>query len=148
MRSGVIAQFTSNVDGLIDNDNIIVLVSDEVSFENNVGKFVIPELISSMSYTDPVDNTIPNKGSSRIINRDDNLGTERITTSNYYEVAVPKHLFYIEQITIAPNTTRGGEDNCLMSCNPQATIVRNTYKKGQRFLILDNEDPVIIGVIP
>lgn len=122
-----------------------VLISEEITYENNIGKFVIPTLTTSMNNTQEVVQQIPKKGTANVINRE-NLGLSSITATNYFELAVPKHFFYIEAIDIVPNTTRGGEDNCLMTCNPKTAITRHKYMKGQKFIIANIDNPIIIGV--
>ena len=77
------------------------------------------------------------------------MGATRITNTNYVEMIIPKHMFYIESITIQPNTRKGGEDNAILYCNPQPVIVRKEFLKGQKFIIsyINDWKPVIIGVI-
>lgn len=124
-----------------------ILISEEISYENNIGKFVIPTLTTSMNNTQEVVQQIPKKGTANVINRE-NLGLSSITATNYFELPVPKHLFYIESIDIIPNTRRGGEDNCLVACNPKTVITRNKYIKGQKFIIANIDNPIILGVKP
>ena len=49
-------------------------------------KFVIPALMGNLGSTDK---TVPNK-SNNIINKNNNLGITKTTTSNYVTLAVPK----------------------------------------------------------
>lgn len=124
-----------------------VLISEEISYENNIGKFIIPTLTVSMNSTEEINMQIPKKGNQNVINRD-NLGTSSITNTNYFELTVPKHFFYIETIDIVPNTRHGGEDNAVLSCSPKTVITRHKYVKGQKFIITSFDNPIILGVKP
>ena len=126
------------------------LVSDKVTYDNNVGKFVLSYITPNI-VSDSFDQTLPKNSTSNVINsKGNNLGVSRVTTSNNIEIIVPKYLFYITEIKITPNTTRSSE-GCLGSCNPKATIVRKEFLKDQKFIIANVggsvNTPIIIGVI-
>lgn len=147
MQSRMInSKSTSVTDMGASTDNIMLMT--DITYENNTGKFIIPVITPSMG-KDLVDSPIPKGSTSNIINRD-NLGLTKITSSNYFELVVPRHLFTIKEITIDPNLRYS--DGYVTSSEPKATIVYNEFKKGQMFIATytkaNKESPVIIGVIP
>ena len=122
----------------------IELISDKVTFENNIGKFVMTYLTPNVSKSE-YDTQLPRQSASNVINRDQlSLGVSAITTSNYVELKIPKHLFYITSISVYHP---GGDS----SSTNYATIKRIEYYKGQKFLVSNlagnYDNPVIIGVI-
>lgn len=150
MQSKLVNQKVSSFDMGNSTENIL-LVSELITFDNNIGKFIIPTLTPTLS-NEPTDISMPKGSTSNLINKD-NLGLSKITTSNYFELEVPKHLFTIKEITINPNIARSGEDNnYITNISPTTTIIYNEFIKGQRFIVTytkaNKEDPVIIGVIP
>lgn len=147
MQSRMINSKSSSVmDMGASNDNILLMT--DVTYENNIGKFIIPTLSPSMG-NDLVDLSIPRGNTSNVINKD-NLGLTKITSSNYFELVIPRHLFTIKEIKINPNLSYS--DGYVSNSNPQATIVYDEFKKGQMFIATytkaNKENPVIIGVIP
>lgn len=125
----------------------IELVSDKVSFDNPKGKFIMKYLTPNIK-SEIMDTTLPKNSTDNVINsKGNNLGIAGITTSNYIELNVPQHLFYIESIKIEPNPTKG---EYMISCNPQAKIIRKEFYKGQKFVIMNTgngvDKPCIIGV--
>ena len=122
----------------------IELISDKVTFENNIGKFVMTYLTPNVSKSE-YDTQLPRQSASNVINRDQlSLGVSAITTSNYVELKIPKYLFYITSISVYHP---GGDS----SSTNYATIKRIEYYKGQKFLVSNlagnYDNPVIIGVI-
>lgn len=131
---------------------IVTLLTEKVTFDNNIGQFAFPSITPNTSMSEAYDRSMPKTGTGNVINKD-NLGITNITNSNYIELTVPKHLFYIKEIqtTIAPNASKDEEHYTL--CNPKAThvIVYNEFLKGQQFLVTNLggnvNKPYILGVI-
>ena len=122
----------------------IELISDKVTFDSNIGKFVMSYLTPNLSNT-AYDTTLPRNATSNVINRDQlSLGVSNITASNYIELSIPKHLFYITGVFVYHP---GGDD----SSTNYGKIERKEYTKGTRFLVVNLAGnynvPVIIGVI-
>ena len=153
MNSDLIANNFANSDETKYSSHFITLVSGKVSYENNVGKFVI-------NYANPnapgsaFDKTLPRKSIGNIVNKKDGIGVSRITSSNYTTIAVPKHLFYITDIKLI-NTSpdkiidEDGKERC--NCNYELEYKRKEYLRGQRFLVINAggsvDKPCIVGVI-
>lgn len=138
MDSTVSSNNYINSDELNYGAHYVTLASDSVSYESNVGKFVLTYLTPNLS-TDSYDTKLPkNSGKNVINNKNNNLGISNITSSNYVELTVPKHLFYITDISAHAE----GE---------KPTITRQTYAKGQKFIVIhmdkDLTTPYIIGVM-
>ena len=141
--------------GTIDNyaldawkyPQIVILKSDKITIDNNVGKFIIPT-ITPMNNGDAVDNIIPKIGQSNIVNKD-NLGLSKITTSNYIHLTVPKYLFRPIDIQITKSVSR--EDGYYTNCTPQAKLIYNEFVKDQKFIAISMDGSQfsmkIIGVI-
>lgn len=131
---------------------IVTLLTEKVTFDNNIGQFAFPSITPNTSMSEAYDRSMPKTGTGNVINKD-NLGITNITNSNYIELTVPKHLFYIKEIqtTIAPNASK--DEGYYTSCNPKAThiIVYNEFLKGQQFLVTNLggnvNKPYILGVI-
>ena len=132
---------------------IVTLLTEKVTFDNNIGQFAFPSITPNTSMNEAYNRSMPKTGTGNVINKD-NLGITNITNSNYIELTVPKHLFYIKEIqtTIAPNASLGHE-SCYVSCSPKAThvIIYNEFLKGQQFLVTNLSGnvnkPYILGVI-
>lgn len=136
-----------------DNDMVygahyVTLVSDKVTYENPTAKFSMPYITPNIG-SGEYNKTLPKNSTQNVIN-DDNLGTQKITTSNYINLTVPKHYFYITKIDIITNITPC-HHGAVGSCDPKTKIYRKEYYKGQKFLIVNaggNVDaPVIVGVV-
>ena len=131
---------------------IVTLLTEKVTFDNNIGQFAFPSITPNTSMSEAYDRSMPKTGTGNVINKD-NLGITNITNSNYIELTVPKHLFYIKEIqtTITPNAFK--DEGHYTSCNPKAThvIVYNEFLKGQQFLVTNLggnvNKPYILGVI-
>ena len=126
----------------------IELISDKVTYDNNIGKFVMSYLTPNLSKNE-YDTQLPRQSASNVINRDQlSLGVSNITTSNYIELPIPKYLFYITNIAVSVYHPGGDE-----SSTNQATVTINRmeYVRGQKFLVSNlagnYDNPVIIGVI-
>lgn len=153
MDSTVIAQNYSNSNSTKYGVQIIELASETVTYENNIGNFKFPYVTPTMAGNDTFDQTLPKNNTSNIINKSNNLGLVRITTSNYITLTIPRHLFTIKEIIthITPNASFGGE-GYYVSCSPVATntIVYNPFVKGNKFLVVNLagnvNKPYIIGV--
>lgn len=122
----------------------IELVSEKVTYDANIGKFIISYLTPNLS-KEAYDTTLPRNSTSNVINRDQlSLGVSNITTSNYVELPIPKHLFYITEIKVHHPAEESPTDN-------YATIIRKEYYKGQKFIVANlagnYDSPIIIGVI-
>ena len=122
----------------------IELISEKVTYDANIGQFIISYLTPNLS-TEAYDTKLPRNPTSNVINRDQlSLGVSNITASNYVELPIPKHLFYITNIKVHHPAEESPVDN-------EATIIRKEYFKGQKFLVTNlagNYDtPIIIGVI-
>ena len=131
---------------------IVTLLTEKVTFDNNIGQFAFPSITPNTSMSEAYDRSMPKTGTGNVINKD-NLGITNITNSNYIELTVPKHLFYIKEIqtTITPNASK--DEGHYVSCSPKAThvIVYNEFLKGQQFLVTNLggnvNKPYILGVI-
>ena len=124
------------------------LISEKVTYDNNIGKFVMSYLTPNLSKNE-YDTQLPRQSASNVINRDQlSLGVSNITTSNYVELSIPKHLFYITSISVSVYHP-GGDSSSTNQAN--VTIHRMEYTKGQKFLVSNlagnYDNPVIIGVI-
>ena len=122
----------------------IELVGDKVTYEANVGKFVISYLTPNLS-NNAYDTRLPRNTTSNVINRDQlSLGVSNITASNYIEIKIPKHLFYITRISVFHPGSEHSYTN-------YATIERREYVKGTKFLVANLAGnynvPIIIGVV-
>ena len=126
----------------------VELISEKVTYDNNIGKFVMSYLTPNLSKNE-YDTQLPSQSASNVINRDQlSLGVSNITTSNYVELSIPKHLFYITSISVSVYHP-GGDSSSTNQAN--VTIHRMEYTKGQKFLVSNlagnYDNPVIIGVI-
>lgn len=148
MQSSVAKTKTNNDILTLDDIRYAILASDIVTFDNPVGKFIIPSITPMMEHQEIVERQIPTVKMQNMIN-DDAMGSGSITTTNYLELPVPKHLFYILEIKITTKVTRGGEDNAMMTCTPTPVIIRKEYLKGQKFIIAPDSDEnlFILGVV-
>lgn len=148
MNSNVMAGSYATTNSMMYGAHYITLASDEVSYENPTGKFVMEYATPNLG-SSAFDNKLPKSGTGNVVN-DDNLGTTRITMSNYIEVTVPKYFFYITDIPISPNTTGCGKGG-LGGCSPQNNIIRQKYYKGQKFVAINAggsvDTPCIIGLV-
>ena len=153
MDSSIVKSNYSNNPSTMYGTQIVELLSDVVTYDNNIGKFSLPYISPDTNNGTAYDYTLPKNNTGNIINKDNNLGLSRITTSNYLEITIPKHLFTIKEIQtkITPNASRS--DGYYTSCNPVAvnTIIYNEFVKGQKFLMINLagnvNKPHIIGVI-
>lgn len=139
MESSVSTNNYANSNQLNYGAHYVTLASDSVSFGNNVGKFILSYITPNLSTDTSYDTKLPkNSGKNVINNKNNNLGISNVTSSNYVELTVPKHLFYVTEI----KHTDIGTD---------PVVDRVTYTKGQKFLVvhMDNEftTPYIIGVM-
>lgn len=139
MESSVSANNYINSNQLSYGAHYVTLASDSVSFSNNVGKFILTYITPNLSTSSSYDTKLPkNSGRNVINNKNNDLGISNITSSNYVELTVPKHLFYVT-----------GVKHPDIGTEPE--VQRVTYTKGQKFLVvhMDNEftTPYIIGVM-
>lgn len=135
-----------------DNDMLygahyVTLASDEISYENPTGTFVISH-ITPNSPGEAFNKVLPKNNTSNVINND-NLGTSRITTSNCITLTVPTHYFYITDLRIVTNTYGCGNGG-LGGCAPVIIITRKKYYKGQRFVVANVggniDEMAVVGV--
>lgn len=174
MDSTVMTNNYANSTGLAYGAHYVTLASDKVTYDANVGKFILtyitPNLESEASY----DQTRAKNSTSNVINsKGNNIGVSSITSSNYVELTVPKYLFYIKEIKTTTLTTTGTNTSTKTSVShpegssPRASssstsvstsvsvstneIIRQEYLKGQRFLVVSRDknysSPIIIGVL-
>lgn len=150
MQSAVAQQRSAGSGLKMDGFDYAILASDKVTFEEPLGKFIIPSITPTMDTTSVVEQKMPKVKMPGMINND-TIGSTGITTTNYLEILVPKHLFIIQEIKIQTSVTRGGEDNCMMSCTPTPIIIRREFTKGQKFIIAhvstDDDRIYIFGVV-
>lgn len=148
MNSEIIPNNYANSNEMLYGAHYATLVSGGVSYENPIGKFVLSYATPNMNDGSAYSNTLPKNNTKNIVNKE-NLGMTRITASNYIELTVPKHFFYITDIKIKPNTLGCGMGG-IGSCHPEAVITRRTYSKGQRFIVVNAggniNSPCIVGV--
>ena len=139
MQSSVASNANSNPTTSVGELDIVILGEGSVSYESNVGNFIIPGLTATMNQGATQSSQTPKSNAKNIINNDtNNFGLTTITTSNFIQIAVPKYMFEVLEV----------------KCNGEGandTIVRKTYSKGQKFLCAylgqNREKPMIIGVI-
>lgn len=139
MESSVSANNYVNSDQLSYGAHYVTLASDSISFENNTGKFILTYITPNLSIDSSYDTKLPkNSGRNVINNKNNDLGISNVTSSNYVELTVPKHLFYVT-----------GVKHPDIGTDP--VVERVTYNKGQKFLVvhMDNEftTPYIVGVM-
>lgn len=154
MESSMMPNNYTNNNDVLYGAHYATLVSTSVTYENPIGKFILSYVTPNMDDSSIYERTLPKNSTSNVINKD-NLGTTKITTSNYINIEVPRYMFYIENIEIISNTQYSGCVHCgfsaMNSCNPQTKITRKSYKKGQKFAIIniggDIDTPYIIGVM-
>ena len=94
MNSEIISKNYTNSKEMLYGSHYATLVSEKVTYENPVGKFVLTYATPNEPTGSPYDSTIPSGGGGNVIN-DDNLGTSSITVSNYVILTVPRYMFYI-----------------------------------------------------
>ena len=104
MNSEIIPKNYATSNEIIYGAHFVTLVSPKVTYENPTGKFALSYATPNMSNGSEYSRTLPKNSTSNVINKD-NLGTSKITTSNYITLTVPKHYFYITKIDIQTNIT-------------------------------------------
>lgn len=148
MNSDIVPQNYANSDEMLYGAHYAVLASDKISYENPKGKFVM-QYVTPNDSTSAYDQTLPKNSTSNVINKD-NLGVSRITASNYIELSVPMHFFYITKLDIVTNTFGCGMGG-LGGCNPKIIITRKEYYKGQKFVVVNAggqiDSPCVVGVV-
>lgn len=148
MNSEIIPKNYATSDDIVFGAHFVTLVSNKVTYENPSGKFAISYATTSMSSGSEYNKTYPKISTGNVINKD-NLGTSKITNTNYLTLTVPKHYFYITKIDIETNITPC-HHGAVGTCNPKNIIYRKEYYKGQRFLVVNAggniDSPCIVGV--
>ena len=94
----------ANDNSLLYGAHYIILASDVVTYENPVGKFLIPYATPNLD-AELYDKEEPKQNSSNIMNINDKFDINTVTKSNYIELRIPKNLFYIENSYIVTNKT-------------------------------------------
>lgn len=94
----------ANDNSLLYGAHYIILASDVVTYENPVGKFLIPYATPNLD-AELYDKEEPKQNSSNIMNVNDKFDINTVTKSNYIELRIPKNLFYIENSYIVTNKT-------------------------------------------
>ena len=64
---------------------IVTLLSEKVTYDNNIGQFAFPSITPNTSMSEAYDRSMPKTGTGNVINKD-NLGITNITNSNYIEL--------------------------------------------------------------
>lgn len=150
MNSEIISKNYTNSKEMLYGSHYATLVSEKVTYENPVGKFVLTYATPDEPDGMPYDATIPKSNAGNVINRD-YLGNTSIKISNYVILTVPKYLFYIVDIPIVTNVVGCGKGG-IGSCNPKNIIIRKEYFRGQRFIVMNAGGNVnaacIVGVEP
>lgn len=146
MQSGNVTRGFANE--IAQYPQLVVLMSDKVTIDNREGKFYIPIVNIDTNENDaPKNNTIPSSSRYNLINKD-NLGSSKITTSNYIDLIVPKYLFSIKDIKIETKVSRS--EGFYTSCKPTPKIIYDEYPKGTAFIAVfvsgNRQKPRIIGV--
>ena len=134
--------------------HLVTLVSNVITYENPVGKFVMNYISPNTNDTKPLERTLPTNNTGNVINRGDRLDIQPITTSNYIEIAVPRHYFYITKLEIQQNLSRHYCISCgivVDNCHPIIIITRKAFYKGQKFVVINGggsvDMPYIVGVV-
>ena len=162
MNSDVMNNGYANNNDILYGAHYIELISDEVTYENPKGKFTLQYVTPNMKTSEEYSKTLPKNSTYNVINKD-NLGTTRITNTNYIELVVPSYFFNITDLKIETHTVRkgpgvtqiasstgvsGGDSHShsisskynqwtlLFSCNPEVIISRKKYTKGQKFIAI------------
>lgn len=165
MDSNQMPKTYGNSNQILYGSHFLTLISKKVSYENPKGKFLVSYITPNMG-SDEVSKTLPKGNTSNIVNKDANLGTTKITTSNYIELTVPMHFFYITKLDIVTNVKRcsvgltGCSPTCEVAggmgphshtikpntrrewtatdtCDPKIVITRKEFYKGQKFIALN-----------
>ena len=148
MDSSVATKNYANSSSTSLGNHFAVLLDEKVTYDNNKAKFSISYVTPNLNTGEAFERTLPKVSTANVLNKD-HLGTSRITTSNYIEIEVPKHLFYVEKITVECDRSYNSEGG-MTSCKPTFTIHRHEYLKGQQFIVTNIggklEAPQIIGV--
>ncbi len=142
------SQIRPNFSNSINNKygvHYIELASEAgVSYEMNVGQFFVSYITPNVDTSKVMDTTLPKAQPTNVVNVDDanRLGITQVTSSNYVTLTVPKWLFYVLDVSIAPH----GEGEI-----PKVTVIRQYYPKGTKFLAVNVNglfnDLKIIGVV-
>lgn len=149
MNSDIVTSNYANANEMLYGAHYVTLVSDKVSYDSPIGNF-------TMSYVTPnigdskFSKTLPKKSTGNVINND-KLGTSRITTSNYLQLLVPLHFFYITEIKVASVLKSTGS---IIIVDPRKNMsflyTRREYYKGTRFIVVNAggniDTPHIVGV--
>lgn len=136
--------FSNNINNKYGIHYIELASENGVSFESNIGQFYVTYITPNIDTKATFDTVAPKNPANNVLNvKDPNkLGITEITNSNYVTITVPKHLFYVTGVYVAPHAE---------GAQPIATVVRKTYPKGTKFLAVNANgvfnDIQIIGVV-
>lgn len=126
------------------------LLSDKVTFENNIGNFSIAYATPNLPSDEEYEKTFPKASTGNVINND-NLGTTKVTNSNAISLTVPKYMFYITDMKVVQGNNKLYKENPVLMCNPKIVFTRKEYTKGQVFVIVNTggevDNPQIVGVV-
>lgn len=142
------SQIRPNFSNSINNKygvHYIELASETgVSYEMNVGQFFVSYITPNVDTSKVMDTTLPKAQPTNVVNVDDanKLGITQVTSSNYVTLTVPKWLFYVTGVYVAPHAE---------GAQPVAMVIRQVYPKGTKFLAVNVNglfnDLKIIGVV-
>ena len=120
----------ANNNSLLYGAHYIILASDTVTYENPVGKFLIPYATPNLE-AELYDKEEPKQSSSNIVNKSDKLDINTVTKSNYIELRIPKNLFYIENSYIVTNKT---PCVCSMANGAGSASLFSVQKSGKKII--------------
>ena len=120
----------ANNSSLLYGAHYIILASDVVTYENPVGKFLIPYATPNLD-AELYDKEEPKQNSSNIMNINDKFDINTVTKSNYIELRIPKNLFYIENSYIVTNKT---PCVCSMANGAGSASLQSVKKSGNKII--------------
>lgn len=120
----------ANNSSLLYGTHYIILASDVVTYENPVGKFLIPYATPNLD-AELYDKEEPKQNSSNIMNINDKFDINTVTKSNYIELRIPKNLFYIENSYIVTNKT---PCVCSMANGAGSASLQSVKKSGNKII--------------
>jgi len=145
MDSSVVRpNFTNSIQNKYGVHYIELATETGVTYDMNIGQFFVTYITPNADTSKIQDTTLPKANPMNVINTQDanKLGITQVTSSNYVTLTVPKWLFYVLDVSVAPH----GEGEI-----PKVTVIRQYYPKGTKFLAVNVNglfnDLKIIGVV-
>lgn len=125
------------------------LNNELITYENNVGKFMLAYITPNIQAGgDEMSTRVPKNGASNVVNKD-NLGLTKIVKTNFIELEVPRNLFTVKEVQIKNHVTRS--DGYLTSVTSEAKVIYNTFSSEDKFYVLNLggnvNNPRIIGIM-